>query len=66
MSILLNIKNSLKSFISQCKRVLLVASKPTKEEFKQASKITGIGILILGLIGFLMFLIFQFLISRSL
>lgn len=61
-----NFKESVKSFVSQCKRVLLVAKKPSKEEFKQAAKITGIGIIILGLIGFIIFLIFQFLVFRSL
>lgn len=44
----------------------MVASKPNKEEFRQAVKITGIGIVILGLIGFIIFLVFQFLVLRSL
>ncbi len=57
------IKKSLLEFIQRCKRVILVASKPSKEEFKQACKITGIGITILGLIGFIIFLIFNLLIS---
>ncbi|MBU5678610.1 MAG: protein translocase SEC61 complex subunit gamma [Candidatus Aenigmatarchaeota archaeon] len=62
--ILANIKDRIKSFILQCKRVLLVASKPNKEEFRQAVKITGIGIVILGLIGFIIFLVFQILVFR--
>ncbi|MBI5871785.1 protein translocase SEC61 complex subunit gamma [archaeon] len=40
-----------KSFIKECKRVLFVTKKPNKEEFKGIVKVTGIGILIIGLIG---------------
>jgi len=46
-------------FFQQCKRVLLVASKPGKEEFVLSAKITGIGIAIIGMIGFLLFMLFQ-------
>lgn len=34
-------------------RVLKMATTPTKEEFFQVSKIAGAGILLVGLIGFL-------------
>lgn len=43
----------LKSFILQSKRVWHLLKKPSSEEFKTVSKISGIGILILGAIGFL-------------
>jgi protein transport protein SEC61 subunit gamma-like protein len=43
----------IKSFLSQCKRVWHILRKPTKEEFLTISKISGVGILALGLIGFL-------------
>ncbi len=43
----------LKSFFSQCVRVWRVLRKPTKDEFIMISKVSGIGILALGLIGFL-------------
>ena len=36
---------------------LLVSSKPDKEEFKQSVKITGLGIIIIGIVGFAVFLI---------
>jgi protein transport protein SEC61 subunit gamma and related proteins len=42
-----------KSFIVECKRVLKVTKKPDKLEFKTIVKVSGIGILIIGLIGFL-------------
>ena len=43
----------LKSFTLQSKRVWHVLRKPTSLEFKTVSKVSAIGILILGAIGFL-------------
>ena len=40
------------------KRVLSVARKPDKKEFLLSSKITGSGIIFVGLIGFAIFLIY--------
>ena len=49
----------IKSLIERIKRVLLVSSKPDKDEFKQSARITGIGLVIIGVIGFVIFLIVQ-------
>ena len=38
-------------------RVFKMARKPTDEEFSKTSKITGVGILAIGGLGFLIFLI---------
>jgi len=38
---------------------LKVTKKPSKEEYISAIKVTGIGILLIGLIGFIIFLIFK-------
>ena len=43
----------LKSFFLQSRRVWLVTKKPTKMEFKAVVKVSGLGILLIGLIGFL-------------
>ncbi|MEM3374606.1 MAG: protein translocase SEC61 complex subunit gamma [Candidatus Woesearchaeota archaeon] len=48
---------NLKSFIIECKRVLTVTKKPTKEELQTIVKVSGLGILLLGLMGFLLFLL---------
>jgi len=48
----------LKTFIIECKRVLLVTKKPSKEEFKAVVKVTGIGTLIIGAIGFVTHVIY--------
>ena len=41
-----------KRFGKECLRVLRVTKKPTKEEFKTIVKVSGLGILIIGLMGF--------------
>ncbi len=47
----------IKELAERIRRVLLISSKPDKEEFRQSAKITGIGIALIGLIGFIIFLI---------
>lgn len=48
-----------RSFVIECKRVFKVTKKPTKEEFRVIVKVSGIGILIIGLIGFIIQIIWQ-------
>ncbi|MEK6839714.1 MAG: protein translocase SEC61 complex subunit gamma [Nanoarchaeota archaeon] len=43
----------LKSFILECVRVFKITKKPGKEEFITVVKVSGIGILLIGLIGFI-------------
>ncbi|MDH5021578.1 protein translocase SEC61 complex subunit gamma [Halobacterium rubrum] len=43
--------------LSAYTRVLRLASTPSWEEFSQIAKIAGAGILLIGLIGFVIFLI---------
>ena len=38
-------------------RVLKMARKPTNEEYEKTSKITGVGILLVGAIGFIIYVI---------
>lgn len=52
-----NLIQNLNSFIIECKRVLTVTKKPDKEEYKTTLKVAGLGILLLGLIGFLLFIL---------
>ena len=42
----------IKAFIQECLRVLKVTKKPDAIEFKTVVKVSGLGILIIGLIGF--------------
>ena len=46
-------KYRLKSFIGECFRVLRVTKKPDAVEFKTIVKVSGLGILIIGAIGFI-------------
>jgi protein transport protein SEC61 subunit gamma and related proteins len=43
-----------KSFINECIRVLKVTVKPTMYEFKTTVKVSGLGIAVIGLIGFIL------------
>ena len=52
-----------KTFLSKCKRVWQVLKKPTKQEFQQTTKVSAIGIVILGVLGFLISLIMKALIK---
>lgn len=49
----MNIKVYALKFLKQCRRVLLVSKKPDRFEFTNVAKITGIGIIIIGVIGFI-------------
>jgi len=48
----MEIVQSTKSFFVKCRRVWQVMKKPTRKEFQQIAKISSIGILILGVLGF--------------
>ncbi len=47
----------LKRFIKETIRVLRVTKKPNKQEYWTTVKVTGIGIGIIGALGFIIFLI---------
>ena len=52
----------LKRFFRECARVLRVTKKPGKDEFKTIVKVSGLGILIIGLIGFIIQMVKQMLV----
>ncbi len=43
----------IRSFILQSKRVWHILKKPSMDEFKMIAKVSALGILVLGLLGFL-------------
>jgi protein transport protein SEC61 subunit gamma-like protein len=47
------LKTKFKAFCKECWRVLKVTKKPNREEFKTIVKVSGLGIIIIGLVGFL-------------
>jgi len=50
-----------KRYWKETVRVLRVTKKPNQEEFKNVVKVTGLGMAIIGVIGFIIFLIVQIL-----
>ena len=54
-------KNKVKRFIKETIRVLRITKKPNAEEFKSIFKVTGLGIAIIGAMGFIVFLLKQLL-----
>jgi len=49
----------LKAFFEKSKRVWLVLKKPSRKEFEMVAKVSAIGILILGALGFLISIIIK-------
>lgn len=49
----MNIKEKLQNY----RRVLTIASKPSKDDFISTARICAIGIIIIGVIGFMLYLI---------
>ena len=54
-------QNRVKKFIKETLRVIHITKKPTPQEYKSLLKVTAIGIAILGVMGFVVFLIKQLL-----
>ncbi len=57
----MSFKENTDDFIKQCKRVIRVSKKPDGEEYFDFVKVTAIGILIIGVIGFIIVIIGQLL-----
>ena len=54
-------KSKVKRFIKETVRVLRITKKPGAEEFKAVVKVTGLGMLVIGAIGFIIFILKQLL-----
>jgi len=55
----MKIFTKIKSFAIKCKRVWSVLKKPSKKEFQMIAKVSAIGILILGVLGFFISIIMK-------
>ncbi len=49
----MTLKEKLTSFLQKCVRVWHILRKPNSQEFKSIAKISALGVLAIGLIGFL-------------
>lgn len=50
-------QSRIKRFITQCARVLKITKKPDKDEYRMLVKVSGLGIAVIGMIGFLLHVI---------
>jgi len=41
-----------KSYLKECARIIRITKKPTGTEFKTIVKVSGLGIIVIGLLGF--------------
>ncbi|MBT7903047.1 protein translocase SEC61 complex subunit gamma [Candidatus Woesearchaeota archaeon] len=51
----------IKEFLKENRRVLKITKKPGKEEFKTIVKVSGLGMILIGLIGFIIVIVKQLL-----
>lgn len=51
--------SKLRSKVKEYKRVLRITKKPSMEEFKTTVKVTGLGIILIGVIGFTISIVAQ-------
>ncbi len=56
-------KASVSEFFRKYIRVLKLARRPTKEEFWKISAVAAVGIVLIGVLGFLIYLIFEYLLQ---
>lgn len=53
----MKIFTKIKEFFAASKRILSISTKPSKKEFWTMSKVIGLGMIIIGVIGFVVRLI---------
>jgi protein transport protein SEC61 subunit gamma and related proteins len=51
--------DSLKSFVGKCKRVWMVLKKPERADFLKVAKVSAVGILIIGALGFIISIVMK-------
>ena len=61
---MVKLTEDLKTFVAKSKRVWLVLKKPSRKEFEMIAKVSAIGVLILGVIGFLISILIKILFIR--
>lgn len=49
-------KNELVDKLREYRRVLKISEKPDREEFEMSAKVTGAGIILIGLVGFIFYM----------
>jgi len=52
-----SIKGKIRRFVTQCVRVLKITKRPDRDEYRMLVKVSGLGIAVIGIIGFLLHVI---------
>jgi protein translocase SEC61 complex gamma subunit len=50
-------KINIRETLTKYKRILIIARKPDKEELKDTARVCGIGFLLIGVVGFIFYLV---------
>lgn len=66
IGVLIDIIGKLRKFIDNSKHVLSISYKPTNEEYRKAAKLIVFGILLMGMVGFLIAVAVSLVITGSL
>jgi len=53
----MSVSGTLKKAYSETRRILRLTRKPKKSEFEETAKITGVGMIVVGLVGFIVFMV---------
>jgi protein translocase SEC61 complex gamma subunit len=62
----MGILENLRKFADNCRHVLSISYKPSSEEFDKSAKLIIIGILLMGLLGFMVAVVISYIITGSL
>ena len=54
----MNVVELVGNFVADAKRIFLVSKKPTMEEYKRMALIVALGIVVIGIIGYIIYLFF--------
>lgn len=53
----MNVQERVNKFVKDSKRVLKVSRKPDAQEYKELAKVSAIGVVIIGVVGFVIVLL---------
>ena len=57
---LVQVKDALVKFINSSRRVFIIAKKPDWNEFQTMAKVTGVGIIVIAVIAYVIYIVFAF------
>jgi len=58
------IVQKLVTFLGQCRRIFTIATKPSRKEYFDLAKVVAAGIGLIGLAGFILYLLFNLVLFR--